>query len=147
MVHYRFDVWGWYVGEADAPTATTTDIAPPDTDGNRRPYWTGADWVLREYVAPPPLPAQTDLAQAKAQRQAEVEAIKVTTSAGNTFDGDEVSQGRMSRAVIGLSAMPGATINWVLADNTIIEATAAELVEALALAGAKQGEIWVRPYQ
>jgi len=79
----------------------------------------------------------------KAQRTAAVEAITVTTAAGNTFDGDEVSQGRMARAIIALGTTPGGTVNWVLADNTVIEATAAELTEALALAGAAQAAIWV----
>ena len=80
----------------------------------------------------------------KASRAAAVEAIKVTTPAGNEFDGDEISQGRMVRAIIALdAAAPGTTVNWVLADNSVINATAAELVEALALAGAAQAAIWV----
>lgn len=88
-----------------------------------------------------PLP---DRAALKAERAATVERIRVTTAAGNTFDGDESSQGRMSRAIIGLQAAgPGATINWVLADNTVIAATAAELTEALVLAGQAQAAVWV----
>lgn len=80
----------------------------------------------------------------KAQRAALVEAIKVTTQAGNTFDGDEISQGRMARAIIAMDASaPGATVNWVLADNSVIDAAAAELKEALALAGTAQAAIWV----
>ena len=79
-------------------------------------------------------------------RAAAVEAIKVTTQAGNTFDGDEISQGRMARAVLALNAAaPGTTVNWILADNSVIEATAAELTEALALAGAAQAALWVAP--
>jgi len=81
----------------------------------------------------------------KAQRSAAVEAITVVTAAGNTFDGDEVSQGRMARAIIALGTAPEGTVNWVLADDTVIEATAAELTEALALAGAAQAAIWVAP--
>ncbi len=77
----------------------------------------------------------------KAERSAAVEAIKVTTLAGNTFDGDEVSQGRMARAV---SSMEDAeTVLWVLADNSAIQATRAELREALRLAGSAQAAIWV----
>ena len=81
----------------------------------------------------------------KASRAAAVEAIKVTTTAGNTFDGDETSQGRMARAIIALGTTPGGTVNWVLADNSVINATAAELTEALALAGAEQAALWVAP--
>lgn len=81
--------------------------------------------------------------QRKAERAAAVAAIKVTTTAGNTFDGDEVSQGRMARAILGLQAVGAPAVTWVLADNSVIEATAAELGEALALAGAAQAAIWV----
>ena len=79
----------------------------------------------------------------KAERSEAVESIKVTTLAGNTFDGDEVSQGRMARAV---SSMEDAdTVLWVLADNSVIQATRAELREALRLAGSAQAAIWVLP--
>lgn len=81
--------------------------------------------------------------QAKAARAAAVDAIKVTTAAGNTFDGDELSQGRMARAVIALSTGLAPSVTWVLADNTTIQATAAELTEALVLAGQAQASIWV----
>ena len=82
---------------------------------------------------------------AKAARAVAVENIKVTTAAGNTFDGDETSQARMSRAILVLSTGAAATVPWVLADNTVIQATAAELTEALALAGAEQARLWVMP--
>jgi hypothetical protein len=78
----------------------------------------------------------------KATRQVQVDAIKVTTSAGHTFDGNEVSQGRMARAIIALSTGLAPSVTWVLADNTAIKATAAELTEALALAGEAQTKIW-----
>lgn len=79
----------------------------------------------------------------KAQRDEAVAEIKVTTAAGNTFDGDEVSQGRMARAIIALSTGLAPSVTWVLADNTVIDATAAELTEALVLAGQEQAAIWV----
>lgn len=104
--------------------------------------WTGAGWgaAVANLVAPP-TPVSRD--SAKAERQAAVEAIKVTTAAGNTFDGDETSQTRMARAIIALQATSTPTVTWVLADNTVIEASAAELTEALALAGAAQAALWV----
>lgn len=80
---------------------------------------------------------------AKESRSAAVDAIVVTTAAGNAFDGDEVSQGRMARAIIALQATGTPSVTWVLHDNTVIQATAAELTEALALAGAAQAAIWV----
>lgn len=93
-------------------------------------------------------PAPTDeqiRATAKAARAAAVDAIKVTTQAGHTFDGDEVSQGRMARAIISLQATGTPSVTWVLADNSVIEASAAELTEALSRSGAAQVAVWVIP--
>jgi hypothetical protein len=88
--------------------------------------------------------------QAKAQRDAwkssraiAVNQIKVTTKSGNTFDGGEISQDRMARRILALQATGAESVAWVLADNSVIEATAAELAEALALAGAEQARLWV----
>lgn len=95
--------------------------------------------------APAPDEPALTRAQLKIKRAEAVANIKVTTQAGNTFDGDEVSQGRMSRAIIALQATGTASTIWVLADNTTIQATAAELTEALVLAGQAQAAIWVIP--
>lgn len=99
-----------------------------------------------ESHANPPKTAEQLREEWKASRAAAVEAIDVTTAAGNTFDGDEVSQGRMARAILALNAAAqGTTVNWILADNSVIDATAAELAEALALAGGAQAALWVLP--
>lgn len=81
--------------------------------------------------------------QAKAQRAEVVATIKVTTQAGYVFDGDEISQGRMTRAVVVLSAGLAPSVPWVLADNSVIDATVEDLMEALALAGKAQAAAWV----
>ncbi|WP_110644119.1 hypothetical protein [Salinicola sp. CPA57] len=75
------------------------------------------------------------------ERAANVAQIKVTTAAGNTFDGDETSQNRMARFVA--MADEADTIRWVLADNSVIQANKAELKEALTLAGKAQAQLWV----
>ena len=80
---------------------------------------------------------------AKLTRQTNVDSIVVTTAAGNSFDGDETSQNRMARAIIALQATGTPSTLWVLSDNTVILASAAELSEALALAGAAQAAMWV----
>lgn len=82
-------------------------------------------------------------AAAKARRAEAVGSIVVTTQAGHAFDGDETSQGRMARAIIALQATGTPAVRWVLADNTVIDAPLAELVEALALSGAAQAALWV----
>jgi hypothetical protein len=104
----------------------------------------GWAWDGTTLTAPPVQPpTREDL---KAARETAVSQIKVTTTAGNTFDGDETSQTRMARAIIALNAQPqnpAPTANWVLADNSVIQATAVELTEALALAGQAQADLWV----
>jgi len=103
------------------------------------------DWISEGNVPEPEftseeLTAQA-LADAKIAREAAVAAIQVTTAAGNTFDGDELSQNRMGRAVAGLD--PLGTIQWVLADNSAVIITREELKEALLLAGDAATTIWV----
>jgi hypothetical protein len=123
---FAYDADQVAAGLADGKTPMTPEeveahVNPPKTEEQLREEW-------------------------KAQRASQVEAIDVTTAAGNTFDGDEISQGRMARAILALNAAaPGTTVNWVLADNSVIDATVAELTEALALAGAAQAAIWVAP--
>lgn len=102
------------------------------------PAQIGDKWIQGWGVRPL---SNDDLRQAfKDQRAAAVQAITVTTAAGNTFDGDEESQTRMARAIVALP--DGATVPWVMADNSILQATASELREALALAGAEQSRLW-----
>lgn len=124
----------WYA-PSDAPghdprTHVAVEIAP--VDGVQQ-------WRID------PAPVEHIRAVAKAEREAAVAAIKITTAAGDTFDGDETSQGRMARAIVALQGTGAPSVTWVLADNTVIEASAAELTEALALAGAAQAALWVIP--
>ncbi|MGM8849575.1 DUF4376 domain-containing protein [Salinicola halophyticus] len=76
-----------------------------------------------------------------AERVARVARIKLTTESGDVFDGDEISQNRMARFVAMVE--DGDAIRWVLADNSVIQATTAELKEALTLAGQAQAQLWV----
>lgn len=120
---------GWHCNKEQSPN----DVIYPDG--------VIGEATIGDYIAPPPPPKSRDIL--KAERTAAVENIKVTTSAGNTFDGDEISQGRMARAIIGLSTGIAPSVAWVLADNSVIQATAPELTEALVLAGQAQADIWV----
>lgn len=85
------------------------------------------------------------LAQAKQARAQVVSEIVVTTQAGNSFDGNEDAQNRMSRAINGLED-DLETVLWVLADNSLAQVNRAELKEALRLSGIAQTEAWVVPY-
>lgn len=88
--------------------------------------------------------AAQELAQAKAERADAVSKIIVEVD-GMKFDGDEESQQRVARSIIALE--DGETMPWVLYDNTIAEVTKEQLKQVLRLAGQKQSELWVVPYQ
>lgn len=81
------------------------------------------------------------LSQVKKQtRQASVENIKVTYN-GTIYQGDEESQGRMSRAINGLPD-DMTTISWKASDNSSQELTRVDLKEILFMAGQEQTRIW-----
>lgn len=80
----------------------------------------------------------------KQARQAAVDAITVTVN-GKVFDGDEISQGRMARALRVADITGQATCTWVLHDNTAAEVTREDLAQALSLAMVAQGQVWVLP--
>ena len=84
------------------------------------------------------------LVKAKAQRAETVSRIVVEID-GLKFDGDEDSQDRMARAIVALDA--GETIQWVLADNSVVQVTREQLRQALRLAGQQQTEVWANPYK
>lgn len=88
--------------------------------------------------------AEAALNEAKQERAQAVAGIIVTTTSGNSFDGYEDAQNRMARALLGLSDTD--TMPWVLADNSIVQITKAELQEALRLSGTAMAELWVKPY-
>jgi translation elongation factor EF-G len=80
--------------------------------------------------------------QLKTVRDATVAAITVTVG-DKVFDGDEVSQGRMARALRVADITGQTTCTWVLHDNTSVTVTKEELGQALALAMQAQAAVWV----
>ena len=104
----------------------------------------GGVWVLDEAKA-----AELKMLDAKTDRAGEVSRITVEVD-GMTFDGDETSQDRMTRAITMFtsSGLPeDTTTSWVLADNTVAQVTIGQLTQALLLAGKKQTELWTKPYE
>ena len=83
-----------------------------------------------------------DAVAAKKLRDTAVAAIKVTVN-GKVFDGDEVAQGRIARAVAAAESAAISTYQWKLADNSVAEVSLSELKQALALAFQAQSELWV----
>lgn len=126
-----------------------TDNACIPNDPLNSDYIAYLEW-LEDGNKPQPMDAPTadQIRQAwKAERAAAVKAITVTTKSGKIFDGDEQSQGRMARAILGLQASGITTVTWVLHDNSVTNASIEDLSEALALAGAEQARLWVMDEQ
>jgi len=105
------------------------------------------EWIDGTYTfVEIPLPTQAEIdakayAQAKQDKVLAVSQITVTTTSDKVFDGGEVSQNRMGRAVTASSA--GDTTQWILADNTQATVTHEELKEALLLSGEAMTAIWM----
>jgi len=148
-----------YKGEWIDGTYTFVEIPSLNSDGTINPQGYGLELLARDEneelykyydvvtLEPDLAKIQTELdaqanAEWKASRAELVEAIKVTTLAGNEFDGDETSQTRMSRAISVMTDTE--TTMWVLANDEAIMASKAELTEALKLAGEAQTAVWVR---
>jgi len=76
----------------------------------------------------------------KSQRSTAVDSIEVTYN-GVIYQGDELSQGRLSRAI---SALPDdtTTTTWVAKDNSVHQLTRVDLKTILALSGAEQSRLW-----
>ena len=79
----------------------------------------------------------------KKVKERSVSSILITTVAGKIFDGDELSQDRMLRAIRIAEITGNTTTQWKLADNSIVEVTLDELKEALSLAGDQISNIWL----
>jgi hypothetical protein len=77
----------------------------------------------------------------KELRQANVDSIVVQVGS-KQFEGDEVSQNRMSRAIVALQAAGVDSTYWTLYDNSVSVVTLAELAEALIKSGMEQTRLW-----
>ena len=77
----------------------------------------------------------------KAQRQEAVDNLEVTYE-DIIYQGDEVSQGRMSRAILALPDDTTTTL-WIAKDNTPVQLTKGDLSIILRLAGEAQTVLWI----
>lgn len=127
--------------EYDRLTHKLIEVLPALIDGEYRQQWEIVPLSEMEAQQAAEAKRLSDEIVFKQERQAKVDAIIVTTQSGKRFDGDEVSQNRMSRAIVAMSDSD--TIMWVLADNTPASVTASELKEALRLAGEEITRIWI----
>jgi hypothetical protein len=79
-----------------------------------------------------PTPEQL-LAEAKALKVQALNTLTVTTTAGNTFDGNESARTNMMSAIQSSDFLGVTETEWKMADNSIVLITLEELKEALAL--------------
>lgn len=70
--------------------------------------------------------------------------VEVTREDGTVlpFDGDEEAQQRLDRFSRRAIANGRATLPWGMADNSVMEVTPEEMIEALDLAMESQGQAW-----
>ena len=107
--------------------------------------WDGLTYVSgEEPEKPKEMIGAEMLAQAKKERANAVKRLTVEVD-GMVFDGDEVSQARMSVAASSMS--DDETNVWVLHDNNVVRVTKAQLLEACRLARIAQSAIWTKPYE
>jgi len=83
------------------------------------------------------------IASLNQNRTIETKQITVELSNGAILNGDETSQSRISRAVLGLPDNE-TEIPWIDASGEAVMLTKPDLQEALTLAGAKQTEIFTK---
>lgn len=128
-----------------ASVVRADEVAIPcsDTDNPNDPRWHDDAAHYDERHAETVIAARA-MHAAKQARADAVTRIRVTTSAGHVFDGDERAQDRMARAIASMA--DGYSIAWVLADNAVVTVSFSELQEALRLAGAEMARLWVAPY-
>lgn len=102
----------------------------------------GSTWDGEKFTAPAPTPITRD--QAKDARQALVDNSLVTVDS-MVFNGDEISQGRMARAILALTAAGQTSTVWTLANNISTSVTLAQLNRALIAAGTYKTSVWTIP--
>ena len=133
----------WAVRDAIFQQEGVAFGAPPY--GKETEFWARLGVEYRQEPDPEPTPEEL-LAQAKRERAEKVNRIKVTVD-GMTFDGDEVSQSRMARALTAALTAGQASTTWVLADNTVATVTKEQLAEALTKSMMEMSKVWTDPYE
>lgn len=96
-----------------------------------------------QIVAIPEKTEEELLQIAKNSRKTAIDNVVVTVD-GMEFDGNEISQERISRAISVLK--DNESILWVLHNNTVVSVTKEQLHSALRLAVQEQTLLWVSPY-
>ena len=120
----------------------------PNADGNKE-YELIKQWLAEgntpeaeftdEEVAAAKL--SKEIAEFKQAKTNALNSITVTTTNGNTFDGNETARGNMTSAILSAEVLGKTEDTWKLADNTSVVVTVQELKQALALSIQEVGRI------
>ena len=121
--------------------STDSENVPLEETQENYQKWVAPFVTLYERVRP-----DKELEQAKAERTEAVKAIKVKVD-GMMFDGDEVAQSRMTRAITAAETAGLTQTTWVLADNTVATVTKEQLKQALSKAMLMMSDLWTAPYK
>lgn len=95
--------------------------------------WPGQEWLPDDHVDLLVKSPEEIAAEAAATKQAMLDAITVTTTNGNTFDGDETARNNMVSAIMSADVAGQTETAWKLADNSVVVVGLPELKEALML--------------
>ena len=120
------------------------NISVPDAEDNGHYHMVQA-WI-EEGNTPEPQYTQEELntiagSEAKQTKLKALSKITVTTSNGNTFDGDHIARGDMNSVLASSSTLEILEIEWKMADNTWVTVGLDEIREALALSILSKGDI------
>ncbi|MET4706737.1 DUF4376 domain-containing protein [Endozoicomonas lisbonensis] len=136
----------------DTTGCTHKDEMPPEAqEWFVRPARDGYKWDCLNGKWPEEVPVNVSeedqkkrqYQQWKQDRQQAVDTILVEID-GLVFDGDETSQTRMIRAAT-LAETSEEKVQWILADNSVVEVTADQLRRAAREAGRVQVSLWIPP--
>lgn len=116
----------------------------PFADGNRD-YEEYKQWLV-EGNTPEPEFTEEELAKheqaiLKAEKEEALRTLTVTTTNGNTFDGNETARNNILSAITSAEFIGKTEEYWKLADNSTVLVQLPELKEALALAIQEVGNI------
>ena len=103
---------------------------------NSYSVWNGNEWVEYEI-----LKNEFVIINNKVDKNLRLSQIVVTTTNGNTFDGNETARNNMLSAIVSAELINKTEEYWKLADNSIKLVTLDELKEALALSIQEVGNI------
>ena len=103
---------------------------------NSYSVWNGNEWVEDEI-----LKNEFVILGKKAEKNLRLSQIVVTTSNGNTFDGNETARINMTSAIMSAELINKTEEYWKLVDNSTKLVTLDELKEALALSIQEVGNI------